>query len=73
MTTNSKHNKPIALFNINGYYDCMEKMMQNAIDCNFVMAECKSLYKIFTDIDEMLDYIENYDEDFADIVKVRGV
>jgi len=47
--------------------------MQNAIDCNFVMAECKSLYKIFTDIDEMLDYIENYDEDFADIVKVRGV
>jgi len=51
----------------------MEKMMQNAIDCNFVMAECKSLYKIFTDIDEMLDYIENYDEDFADIVKVRGV
>jgi len=69
----ARHKKPIAVFNINGYYDCMEKMMQNAIDCNFVMAECKSLYKIFTDIDEMLDYIENYDEDFADIVKVRGV
>ncbi len=69
----ARHKKAIAVLNINGYYDTMEKMMQNAIDGKFMKAECSNLYKIFTDVDEMLDYLESYDDDFADVHLTRYV
>lgn len=69
----SRHKKAIAVFNINGYYDAMEKMMQGAIDGKFMKPECSKLYEIFTDIDEMLDYLENYNEDFADVYKMKNI
>lgn len=69
----ARHKKAIAVFNINGYYDSMEKMMQDAIDGKFMKPECSNLYKIFTDIDEMLDYLENYDDDLVDITKMKNI
>ena len=69
----ARHKKAIAVFNINGYYDSMEKMMQGAIDGKFMKPECSSLYKIFTDIDEMLDYLENYDDDLVDVTKMKNI
>lgn len=69
----ARHKKAIAVFNIDGYYDIMEKMMQNAIDGKFMKPECSNLYNIFTDIDEMLDYLENYNEDFADVYKMKNI
>lgn len=69
----ARHKKAIAVFNINGYYDSMENMMQNAIDGKFMKAECSKLYKLFTDIDEMLDYLEGYDEDYVDVRQTRNI
>ena len=69
----ARHKKAIAVLNINGYYDTMEKMMQEAIAGKFMKPECSKLYKIFTDIDEMLDYLENYDEDFVDISRMKNI
>lgn len=69
----ARHKKAIAVLNINGYYDAMEKMMQGAIDGKFMKPECRSLYKIFTDIDEMLDYLENYDDDFVDVSRMKNI
>ncbi|MEE1043804.1 MAG: TIGR00730 family Rossman fold protein [Clostridia bacterium] len=69
----ARHKKAIAVFNINGYYDSMEKMMQEAIDGKFMKPECSSLYKVFTDIDEMLDYLENYDDDLVDVTKMKNI
>ena len=69
----ARHKKAIAVLNINGYYDAMEKMMQGAIDGKFMKPECSSLYKIFTDIDEMLDYLENYDDDFVDVSRMKNI
>lgn len=69
----ARHKKAIAVLNINGYYDAMEKMMQNAIDGKFMKPECSKLYEVFTDIDEMLDYLENYDEDFADVYQMKNI
>ena len=69
----ARHKKAIAVLNINGYYDAMEKMMQGAIDGKFMKPECSSLYKIFTDTDEMLDYLENYDDDFVDVSRMKNI
>lgn len=55
-----RHCKAIVIYNVCGFYDSMEKMMQEAMDKNFIKPECRELYEIFDDAEEMLDYIENY-------------
>ena len=66
-----RHNKAIALFNVNGFYDELEKMMTKYIDEKFITDDCKQLYKVFTDINEMLSYVENYDQKDIDLSKVK--
>lgn len=66
-----RHNKAIALYNINGFYDELEKMMTKYIEEQFITSDCKELYSVFTDADEMLDYIENYDPKDIDLSKVK--
>lgn len=66
-----RHNKPIVMFNINNYYDNLENMMQVSIDKNFITSDCKELYKVFNTVDEILEYIENYDEEALDISRVK--
>lgn len=53
-------NKPIALFNIHGYYYSIEALMHNGAEEKFLRSDCLSLYKSFTEneIDEMIKYIE---------------
>lgn len=55
-----RHNKAIAIFNVDGYYNAMFDMLANAINENFLRESCSMLYKVFDNADEMLDYIENY-------------
>ena len=56
----NRHNKPIVLFNVNGFYNGMIEMLDEAIDGNFINKECKEMYPAFETADEILDYIENY-------------
>lgn len=69
----SRHNKPIAIFNINGYYDDLEKLLKSISDKNFMTAESLNLCKFFTDSDELLNYIENYTQDKIDIYKLKNI
>lgn len=55
-----RHNKAIAIYNLHGYYDAMLKMLEESMNRGFLRAACSRLIEIFTDADEMLDYIENY-------------
>ena len=53
-----RHNKAIAILNVNGYYNAMIDMLEVAVKEKFLRAGCKLLYKVFDDVDETLDYIE---------------
>ncbi len=53
-----KHNKPIAVFNINGYYDKLIDMIDFAVAEGFINKEIYGNFNTFADADEMLDYIE---------------
>lgn len=66
-----RHNKPIVIYNINGFYDELDIMMDKSIEKEFITHDCKELYKVFDDIEEMLDYLENYDEKDVDLTKVK--
>ena len=56
-----RHNKPIALYNIKGYYNDLESVMKNAIAKNFIKENCLELYTITDDLDELFAYIEQPD------------
>ena len=56
-----RHRKPIAFYNIGGYYDKLDSLIEFTINESFMRDTCRVLYKYFTDLDEMLQYIENDD------------
>ncbi len=66
-----RHNKPIVIWNLNNYFENMENMMQVSVDKKFITDDCRELYKVCNTIDEILDYIENYDEKDIDLSKVK--
>lgn len=54
----ARHNKPMVIFNINGYYDKLEEFMQYSIDQGFMTKECKKLYICERDIKKIAQYLE---------------
>lgn len=55
-----RHNKAIAIFNINGYYDVMEEFMRVSVKEKFITKGCSKLFVNMVNADDILDYIENY-------------
>ena len=53
-----RHNKPIAIYNIQGYYEPLNQLMDEGIRQNFIKAAVKDLYIISDDPQELLRYIE---------------
>lgn len=49
---------PIALFNIDHYYDPLQQMMEHAVASGFVAEDRMEMYRIFDDEKEMLLYLE---------------
>ena len=53
-----RHNKPIAVYNINGYYDLLEQMLRHTAAQGFMSESCLELFGIFDDAGALLDYLE---------------
>lgn len=68
-----RHNKPIAILNTNGYYDHLKAFIQNGIDEKFMTDECKKLFFISDDCEELLNYIENYRPDDTPVSKFKDI
>lgn len=64
-----KHRKPLAIFNINGYYDKFASLMAHTVETGFMTEKANSVYKIFADADALLSYIENDKADYDEIGK----
>jgi uncharacterized protein (TIGR00730 family) len=56
-----RHQKPIAVYNIDGYYDSMDEAISHSIEEGFVKTTCRELFKVFDNLEDMLDYLENDD------------
>ena len=54
-----RHKKPIAIFNIAGYFDRIADLIDNSVKEGFINKEIYGNFNIFTDPTELLDYIEN--------------
>lgn len=53
-----RHNKPIAIFNIMGYYDSLNEVIQQAMQKNFIRENCNALFKVTDNLNELFAYIE---------------
>lgn len=56
-----RHRKPIAIFNVDGYYDSLETAMDKSIEEGFIKENCRALYRFFENLNELVSYIENDD------------
>ncbi len=54
-----RHNKPIVIYNLKGYYDEINHAMEQAMKKNFIRDDCRELYFITKDLGELFNYIEN--------------
>lgn len=67
-----RHNKPIVIFNIKGYYDAFVNMIEVAIKEKFMIENSRKLFFVSDNAEEILNYLENYvpTDDFSLLKKV---
>ena len=53
-----RHNKPIALYNVDGYYNELNTMMQAAVEKGFIRSAVEELYLTTDSLDEMFEFLE---------------
>lgn len=53
-----RHTKPIAVYNLMGYYDEINVALEAAMKKNFIRENCKDLYFTTDDLTALFDYIE---------------
>ncbi len=59
----NRHDKGVVIFDIDGYYDGMEIFMETAYKRKFITEKCRHLYENFDNIDDVINYVENYKPD----------
>jgi len=63
-------NKPIVIYNINGYYDKLISFFDSIIDKNFASKVSNKLFFVTSDPKEAINYIKNYS--FEEINYLKG-
>lgn len=68
-----RHQKPMVVFDVNGYYDRMVNMINNAIEEDFMTPGSVDMFFVTSDPVKALEYIENYVPEEFDILKLRKI
>lgn len=68
-----RHTKPVAVFNINGYYNGFKALLENSVKERFMTETSGKMAHIFEDAKELLDHLENYNADELDLSVLRKV
>lgn len=53
-----RHNKPIAIYNVMGYYDDLNQVLVQAMKKNFIKDDCDELYEMTDDLTRLFEYVE---------------
>lgn len=68
-----QHNKAIAIYNFDGYFDGILEWLKTATEKEFISDITLGLYQVYDDVDQMLDYIENYKPKAEDVHRLRNL
>lgn len=53
-----RHPKPVAIYNINGYFDGLLAWLDQAKERRFIGADCFGMFAVFSDPEELIAYLE---------------
>lgn len=68
-----RHNKPIAVYNTNGYYEHLKNFLQHGIDENFLSDECNKLFFLSDDPKEIINYLKHYNPENTPISEFKSI
>lgn len=68
-----RHNKPIAIYNINGYFNPLLEMLERAVEQKFMKSASTQLFGVFDSPAELCDYLENYSAEALDINQFKNI
>ena len=68
-----RHSKPVAVFNVNGYYSGIKDMFERAVEESFMTRACLSLFGMTEDKGEILDYLERYNYEEVDLTTFKDI
>lgn len=66
-----RHNKPIAIYNINGYYNELLHMLDKSTEKNFIRGGCKELVFVGEDLNELFAYVETPVTDTRNVQELK--
>lgn len=55
-----RHEKPVVIYNILGYYDTMRQLLDEAIEKEFMKPSCRELYAFLDTPQEVFAYLDSY-------------
>lgn len=64
-------NKPIAIFNIEGYYDAINELLKHTVAEGFMREGCLGIYGSFDDAEKLLTYLERELESPLDLNNLK--
>ena len=68
-----QHNKPIAVLNTKGYFDPLLQMQEKAMAEGFLKPVCRDLFREFTDVKALLDYLESDEATAIDVRHLKNI
>ena len=66
-----RHNKPIAIYNIMGYYNELSEVLEQSMKKNFIRENCRDLYFTAEDTTALFDYSEAPRSYVADVHELK--
>ena len=66
-----RHDKPIAIYNIMGYYNELNEVLEQSMKKNFIRENCRELYFTTDDTTAMFDYVEASRSYVADVHELK--
>ena len=62
-----RHNKPIVIFNVDGYYEPILALLRHTVAGEFMNESSMQLFAVFHEVEPLLDYLESYDAPLRDV------
>ena len=67
-----RHVKPIAIYDINGYYKELEMLLEHAMEEKFIRDNCKLLYYYSDNSEDVIKYIEEDKQIKMDVHELKN-
>ncbi len=68
-----RHNKAIVVYNINSYFDEFLRMLEKTAETGFMKKTCLDIFMVTDDENKIIDYLENYIPEDADVKKFKNI